>query len=42
MRCGNYRVPPKGGGVGRTVLIRTDGAEGTHKLLEFLTTQKLS
>jgi len=32
----------KGGRVGRTVLIRTDGAGGTHKLLEFLTTQHLS
>ena len=32
----------KGGQLGRTVLIRTDGAGGTHKLLEFLTTQKLS
>jgi len=33
---------PKGGRVGRKVLIRTDGAGGTHKLLEFLTTQHLS
>jgi len=32
----------KGGQLGRTVLIRTDGAGGTHKLLEFLTTQHLS
>jgi len=32
----------QGGRVGRKVLIRTDGAGGTHKLLEFLTTQKLS
>jgi len=32
----------QGGQLGRTVLIRTDGAGGTHKLLEFLTTQHLS
>ena len=32
----------KGGQLGRTVLIRTDGAGGTHKLLEFLTAQHLS
>jgi hypothetical protein len=32
----------KGGRVGRKVLIRTDGAGGTHAFVEYLTKQKLS
>lgn len=32
----------KGGRIGRKVLIRTDAAGGTHALIDYLTTQKLS